>query len=50
MRNHILPCKGRGTSRRLVEGWLHTPRLQRHPTTTRFASGPPPLAGEDFLL
>ena len=49
----ILPCKGRGNSRRLVEGCspldVRRARHKRsHPSTTGFAGGPPPLAGEDF--
>lgn len=44
----ILPGTGRGTSRRLVEGARHRGcRVRRPPSTTSFAGGPPPRAGED---
>jgi hypothetical protein len=45
----ILPGTGRGTSRRLVEGALHQrSSLWRTPSTTGFAGGPLPRAGEDL--
>jgi release factor glutamine methyltransferase len=40
-----------GTSRRLVEGASHAAqRLPHSPSTTGFAGGPPPRAGEDWMI
>jgi hypothetical protein len=45
----FLPGTGRGTSRRLVEGARHTGiAWWRAPSTTGYAGGPPPRAGEEF--
>ena len=53
----ILPGTGRGTIRRMVEGGLGRRRgliggrrVRHTPSTTGFAGGPPPRAGEDLCL
>ena len=44
----ILPGTGRGTMRSMVVGARpRAQRLRRAPSTTRFAGGPPPRAGEE---
>jgi hypothetical protein len=44
----ILPGTGRGTMRSMVEGDLPKRHCLPHaPSTTSYAGGPPPLAGED---
>ena len=44
---HILPGTGRGTAAGGGGGSPQAHRLRKHPSTPRFASGPPPRAGED---
>ena len=49
-RAKILPSRGRGTSRSAVEGALHEDTARPlSPSTTSFAGGPPPRAGEDLV-
>ncbi len=47
----LLPGTGRGTSRRLVEGAHHERCAhQIAPSTTGYAGGPPPRAGEEVVV
>ena len=50
-RDAILPGTGRGTMQSMVEGpGAQRPEQPSPPSTTRFASGPPPRSGEDLVL
>ncbi len=47
----ILPGTGRGNMQSMVEGpGAQRPEQPSRPSTTRFASGPPPRSGEDLVV